>query len=145
MVERLQPGCLHGRVTKSVRVSDFILTETAFNAHSKLSRHAHENSYFCLVLQGIYTERYGKREVVCRPTSLTFQASGQVHEALVHASDTRVFVMEISSRWIERLRADSLTLKSSSEFYGGSLPRLCARLNREFHKTDNAANLAIEG
>ena len=144
MIERLQPGCLHGRVTRSLRVSDFILTETAFNAHSKLPRHAHENSYFCFVLQGVYTERCGKHEVVCRPSTLTFHASGQPHEDLVHGAEARVFVLELSSRWIERLRADSVTLESTSEFYG-TLPRLCARLNREFHENDNAANLAIEG
>ena len=36
MVERLQPGRLHGHVTRSLRVSDFILTETAFRAHARL-------------------------------------------------------------------------------------------------------------
>jgi AraC family transcriptional regulator len=36
-------------------------------------------------------------------------------------------------------------LESAFEFYGGTPTRLCARLNREFHKTDSAAKLAIEG
>jgi AraC family transcriptional regulator len=36
-------------------------------------------------------------------------------------------------------------LGSAFESYGGALTRLCARLNREFHKTDTAAKLAIEG
>ena len=58
VMERLRPGCLYGRVTKSLGVADFILTETAFDPHSRLPRHAHENSYFCFVLQGAYTERY---------------------------------------------------------------------------------------
>jgi len=53
-------------------------------------------------------------------------------------------VLEISPRWIERLRADSLTL-GKPDFYGGALRGICARLNREFHKTDSAASLAIEG
>ena len=145
VIERLRPGCLHGRVTKSLRVADFTLTESAFDPYSRLPRHAHENSYFCFVLHGAYTERYGNREVVCRPSALTFRASRQTHEALVHGADTRVFVLEISAQWIERLRADSLTLESKLEFYGGALTRLCARLNREFHKTDTAAKLAIEG
>jgi AraC family transcriptional regulator len=145
VIQRLRPGALHGQVTKSLRVADFILTEAAFDPHSRLPRHAHENSYFCFGLQGVYTERYGKREVVCRPSALTFRSSAQTHEALVHGADTRVFVLEISSQWIDRLRADSLTLESAFEFYGGSLTRLCARLNREFHKTDSAAKLAIEG
>ncbi|MDQ5845739.1 MAG: AraC family transcriptional regulator [Acidobacteriota bacterium] len=145
VIERLRPGSLHGRVTKSLGVADFILTESTFDPHSRLPRHAHENSYFCFVLQGAYTERYGNREVVCRPSALTFRSSSQTHEALVHGADTRVFVLEISAAWIERLRGDSLTLESAFEFYGGALTRLCARLNREFHKTDSAAKLAIEG
>lgn len=145
VIERLRPGTLQGRVTKSLGVADFILTEAAFAPHSRLPRHAHENSYFCFALEGAYTERYGKREVVCRPCALTFRSSAQTHEAVVHDADTRVFVLEISPLWIERLRADSLTLESAFEFYGGTLTRLCARLNREFHKTDSAAKLAIEG
>jgi AraC family transcriptional regulator len=144
-MERLRPGSFHGCITKSLRVADFILTESEFDPHSRLPRHAHENSYFCFGLQGVYTERYGSREVVCRPSALTFRASGQTHEAIVHDADTRVFMLEISSRWIEELRANSLTLRIKSDFCGGALPRLCARLYREFNKTDAAAKLAIEG
>jgi AraC family transcriptional regulator len=145
VIERLRPGSFHGCITKSLRVADFILTESAFDPHSRLPRHAHENSYFCFGLQGVYTERYGSREVVCRPSALTFRASSQTHEAIVHGADTRVFMLEISSRWIEKLRADSLALRITSEFCGGALPQLCARLYREFNKTDTAAKLAIEG
>ena len=145
VIERLRPGSFHGCITKSLRVADFILTESAFDPHSRLPRHAHENSYFCFGLQGVYTERCGSREVVCQPSALTFRASGQTHEAIIHGADTRVFMFEISSRWIEKLRADSLTLRITSEFCGGALPQLCARLSREFNKTDTAAKLAIEG
>ena len=144
-MERLRPNSFHGRITKSLRVADFILTESEFDPHSRLPRHAHENSYFCFGLQGVYTERCGSREVVCRPSALTFRASGQTHEAVVHGVRTRVLMLEISSRLIEKLRADSLTLRITSEFCGGALPQLCARLNREFNKTDSAAKLAIEG
>jgi AraC family transcriptional regulator len=145
VIERLRPGSFHGCITKSLRVADFILTESEFDPHSRLPRHAHENSYFCFGLQGVYSERYGSREVVCRPSALTFRASGQTHEAIVHGADTRVFMLEISTRWIEKLRADSLALRITSEFCGGALPQLCARLYREFNKTDTAARLAIEG
>jgi AraC family transcriptional regulator len=68
-----------------------------------------------------------------------------MHEARLHDTNVRVFMLEISPRWIERLREDSLTLGSSSEFFGGALPYLGTRLNREFHQTDRAAHLAIEG
>src|SRR5712691_6829441 len=145
VIKRLRPGSFHGCITKSLRVADFILTESEFDPHSRLPRHAHENSYFCFALQGVYTERCGSREVVCKPSALTFRASGQTHEAIVHGLHTRVLMVEISSRLIEKLRADSLTLRITSDFCGGALPQLCARLNREFHKSDTAAKLAIEG
>ncbi len=145
MVEKLRPGSLHGRVTKSLRVSDFILTEAAYEARSRLPPHSHERSYFCFVLQGVYTERYARRETLCKPSTVTFRASEETHEALLHDVDSRVFVVEISPRWIDMLRADSLSLKSAYDFCGGAASRLCARLNREFHKSDTAAKLAIEG
>ena len=145
VIERLRPGSFHGCITKSLRVADFILTESAFDPHSRLPRHAHENSYFCFGLQGVYTERCGSREVVCKPSALTFRASGQTHEAIVHGVHTRVLMVEISSRLIEKLRADSLTLRITSEFCGGALSQLCAKLYREFNKTDTAAKFTIEG
>ena len=112
---------------------------------SRLARHAHENSYFCFVLEGAYTERYANREVVCQPSTLTFRPSGQTHEDLVHGAGARVFVVEVSRRSIEKLRTDSLTLNRNFEFSGGSLSRLGVRLNCELHRTDSAAKLAIEG
>ena len=145
MVEKLRPGFLQGRVTKRLSVSDFVLTEATYNARSRLARHAHERSYFCFVLHGTYTERYGRREILCKPSSVTFRASDETHEAFLHDADSRIFVIEISPRWIETLRADSLSLKSDNDFCGGATPRLCASLNREFHRNDSAAKLAIEG
>ena len=145
MIQKLRPGSLYGHVSKSLRVADLILTEAAFDANSRLPRHAHENSYFCFVLQGVYTERYGNREVMCQPSTLAFRQSGQTHEDLVHGADTRVLVLEISSTWIEKLRAESLILANSTEVKGSSMSQLAARLVREFHKTDSAAKLAIEG
>ena len=93
MVEKLQPGSLHGRVTKSLRVSDFILTEASYDARSRLPPHAHERSYFCFVLQGVYTERYGRRETLCKPSTVTFRAPDETHEAVLHDVDGRVFVV----------------------------------------------------
>jgi AraC family transcriptional regulator len=144
-MEKLPPGCLHGRAIKRLDVSGLILTETEHSARSRLPRHAHENSYFCFVLRGHYTEYCGSKEIACKPSMLAFRASGVIHEDVLHDAVCRVFVLEIPPRWLERLRENSLTLKTTQEFHGGRLPQLFARLNREFHKTDSAAELAIEG
>jgi len=144
-MEKLSSSSLHGRVIKSLEVSGFILTETAHCPRTRLPQHAHGNAYFCSVLQGIYTEYYGTKEIICKPSTLTFRGSGVAHEDVLHEADCRVFVLEIPQHWMERLRENSLILKNTLDFFGGTLPLLCSRLNREFHKTDSAAGLAIEG
>lgn len=145
MVERMGPGCLHGTVVKRRAVANLILTETAHTAWSRLPRHAHENSYFCFVLQGIYTERYTRRELICKRATLTFLPAGEMHEDRLHSQDGRVFVLEIPPMWIDKLRENSLKLNETLLFRGGFLPNLFSRLNREIYKTDAASSLIIEG
>lgn len=145
MVRKLEAGCLHGKLLKSLQINDFILSETWHPAKSKLPRHSHSNPYFCFVLQGVYTEFYGKKELVCNPSTLTFRAAGEEHEDRFHSQDGRVFVLEISSKWIDKLRENSLKLDSTIKFQNGALSHLITKLNREFHHIDNASNLAIEG
>lgn len=145
MIERLRPGHLHGQVIKSLNVSGFILTEAEHEAGSRLPRHAHDNSYFCFVLRGSYNEKYGRHEIACRPSTLVFRGSWEEHEAHVLNAHTSVFVLEIAPRWIDRLREESLTITSTSQLSSAALTRLSISLNREFHKTDAAAPLAIEG
>src|SRR5438876_3748866 len=142
MLEKRPAGCLYGSVLRKLEVADFILTETA-NVPSHLPRHAHENSYFCHLLQGKYTEHYGRHNVLCKPSSLTYRSSGQAHEDWLH-EEVRVFVLEIPKKWEERLKQDSLSLERATSYRGTYLPLLSSRLNREFHKMDTASSLAIE-
>lgn len=147
MLEKLPPGCLHsyGQILKRLEVAGFILTESAYAAKSILPKHSHEYSYFCFVLQGVYTEFYGSREIACKPSTLTFRPSGGIHEDQFHNQDGRVFVIEISPAWLEKLRQNSLQLSDKIDYRNGFLKQLAARLNREFHQKDNASLLAIEG
>jgi AraC family transcriptional regulator len=144
-MEKVQSTCLHGRLIRRLNVSGLILSETEHSARSRLPRHAHENSYFCFVLHGDYTEYCSSKEIACKPSMLAFRASGVTHEDVLHDAVCRVFVLEIPPHWLERLRDNSMALNTTQEFYGGRLPQLFTRLYREFHKTDSAAELAIEG
>lgn len=145
MIKKLAAGCLHGEILKSLQVGEFILSETSHPAKSKLLKHFHSNPYFCFVLQGVYTEVYGKKEITCTPSTLTFRGAGEEHEDRFHDKDGRVFVVEIPWKWIEKLRENSLKLDSSVKFKNDSLSYLITKLNREFHYMDNASALAIEG
>jgi AraC family transcriptional regulator len=145
MFEKLLPGCSHGKTLKSLEVAEFIITENIHPAGGEISEHAHENAHFCFVLQGSYSEFDGRRELLCKPSTLTFRPPGEVHRDYFYDRDVRVFIIEIPPKWIEKLRDQSIRLGRAEEFKGGPLPQLVARLNREFHQTDAAASLIIEG
>ena len=121
------------------------MTEVAYRAQSRLSEHSHENAHFCFVLEGTYTESHNRQELECKPFTLTFRPPGEIHEDKFHDRDVRVFTIEIPPRWMERLRQDSIYLGRSINFKDGFIPKLSERIFREFHRTDTAAGLIIEG
>lgn len=145
MFEKLLPGCSHGKTLKSLEIAEFIITENVHRAGSKISEHAHENAHFCFVLQGSYSEFDDRRELICKPSTLTFRPPGEVHRDYFHDRDVRVFIIEIPPKWIDKLREHSIQLCRAAEFQDGPLPQLTTRLNREFHQTDTASALIIEG
>jgi AraC family transcriptional regulator len=145
MFKKLLPGCSHGKTLKSLEVAGFIITENIHPAGGQIAEHAHENAHFCFVLQGSYSEFDGRRELTCKPSTLTFRPPGEVHRDSFHGRDVRVFIIEIPLTWLDKLRGHSIRLDRAEEFQGGPLPRLTARLNREFHQADAASALIIEG
>ena len=145
MLKKLAPGCSNGKVLKSLDNAGFVMTEIAYSANSRLSKHSHENAIFCFVLNGGYTEFDNNQELECKPSTLTFRPRGEIHEDKFHKLDVRVFTIEIPPVWIEKLRQDSGHLDRSNNFHGDSIARLPERIYREFRRMDTAANIIMEG
>jgi len=145
MAEKLLPGRSHGKTIKSLEIAEFIITENIHRANTRLSEHSHENAHFCFVLQGSYSEFHNKQELICKPSTLTFRPSGELHKDYFYDRDVRVFIIEIPAKWIEKLHDNSLQLSHAANFEGGLLPQLVTRLNREFNQMDTASSLIIEG
>src|SRR5437763_6062174 len=145
MFEKLSPGCSLGKTLKSLEVAGFIITENIHLAYSKLPEHAHENATFCFVLEGSYSEFHHKQKLICKPSTLTFSSSGEVHKDHFYDRDVRVLIIEIPPKWIEKLRDDSIQLCRAEKFQGGLLPQLTIRLHREFRQMDLGSSLIIEG
>jgi len=141
-IRKLAAGCLYGQILRRREVANCILTETNVSGH--LPPHAHENAYFCHVLHGTYTESYRQRNVVCEPSTVSFRPAGEVHEDWVH-DNVRVFVLEINEICRERLSDLSFHIENAKEYRLSLLTELSVKLNREFHRTDTASSLALEG
>ncbi len=138
-------GQLYGDVLRSRVVADFTLTETVYPPNLELPRHSHEGAYFCLVMQGAYTESYGKQTRLCRPTALIFHPPAEVHSDRFHRTGGRCLNIQMGPGWLRRVAEPSLNLDRAFHVQAGELSHLAVRLSREFRSADEASTLAIEG
>ena len=142
---KLPSGRLYGNILRSCTVSEFTLVETAYAPSIELPKHSHACAYLCLVLQGTYSEAYGRRIRVCKPSTLIFHPPDEVHSDHFHNADVHCFNVQLSPYWLNRVREYSTVMDNQTEFYGGVLINLAMKLYNEFRLMDETAPLAIEG
>lgn len=141
----LSSGYFYGNVLERVLATDLTLTETSYAPALKLPAHNHESAYFCFVLEGGFSETYGKHSSrSCRKSTLVFHPAGETHSDRFY-TDTRCFNIQMNSQWFERALGHSRIINSPADFYDERLSNLATRLYREFREFDDFSALAIEG
>lgn len=140
----LPQKCLYGDVVLNALIAGLTLTETSYTSNLTLPKHSHEHAYFCLVLEGNFSEHYGKRLRACRPSTLIYHPSGETHSDRFYTG-ARCFNIHMNAQWVERLQEYSCFLDSPADFQGGSLAHIGKRLYNEFRNLDNFSSLVIEG
>ena len=133
------------RVSTRREVSGIVLEEVFDSPRSKLPQHSHDAAYFCIALSGNCIERFGSRTRECKPLSWGFFPAGESHSFEIDATESRSFGVDIGSRWLDRARDCSIDLIHSERSQGGTTAQTLMRLFNEFHHTDDASPLAIEG
>jgi AraC family transcriptional regulator len=142
---KLSGGQYLGQVAKQREVAGLLLTETSYEPGARLPRHCHANAYLSLTRQGGYTETFGRRTRTCAPKSLIYHPVGELHAQEFHDEPARSFNIELNPGWLRRVQEYAGTLASGQEFQGGTATALALKLYQEFHLTDDAAPLVIEG
>src|ERR1041385_5448818 len=145
MAMRFTPGAFPGAVLTSREAGGFRFTETTYTSGQELPTHAHERACFCLVLEGGFEERYGRRSRDGHPHLLIYRPSGEVHTDRFHSMGGRCLNIEIEDSQMEYARRHALTLDDSTDFAGCPTVSLALRLYQEFRLLDSAACLAMEG
>lgn len=135
----------HGRFLSSRLVKGLALAEAVYTPGLELPKHSHRHGGFCLILQGGYTESYGRTLLECGPSSVKFQPAGEEHSDVYGSEGVRCFIVELQSEWLARVGAGALVGDSPLVRKGGSLAWLMARLRAEFHAADDESPLLIEG
>lgn len=145
MNAKLSPGCYLGTVTQSLAMGGLLLIERKYTLNARIPTHAHENAYFCLALQGQYTENYGNRTRSCPPMTLAYHPAEEVHSEHYQSTDGRAFNVELNAAWMRRVEAWAPQLRDPADVPMGLPVVLAARLYREFRLQDGVSPLAIEG
>lgn len=134
----------YGKTRKRLELTDFFLTETTYPSQTILPKHSHSAAYFCFVLQGDFEERFENGRRFCRPSSVIFHPSGEVHSDRFGKNEGRCFNFQLGDNWLRRIRDYSIVLDSPLEFQGGPLAQLFGRTYHEFRYFDNISPLIIE-
>jgi AraC family transcriptional regulator len=134
----------HGEFINSRVVRGLPLAEAVYAPNLVLPKHSHPHACFCLILQGEYTESYGRTLLECKPLSVKFQPAGEVHSDLYGRDRVYSFIVELKSEWLTRTDAYGFVDDGPMVFRGNSMAWLMMRLRKEFHSADEEAPLAIE-
>jgi AraC family transcriptional regulator len=141
---KFSSGCFYGNVSKTISTAKFKLVETVYSQTLKLPAHSHESNYFCFVIQGNFTEVFGKHSRLCRPSTLVFHPAGEKHSDYFHAA-SRCFNLEINAQWSENLKQQEAILNEPADFCGGVPSQIGAKIYKEFCSQDDLSSLIIEG
>lgn len=145
MPTQLLPGHLYGKTLKSHKVASFELSDRVYPPRYKTPKHSHKQALFCFVMQGHYTETYGKHTRECAPSTLLFHPAEERHAEHFHDAGGRSFIIEIAPDWLSRLREHWALVEAPAEFRGGVPELVARRLYREFAALDVVSPLVIEG
>jgi len=145
METRLPPGSSFGKVIRRLAAAGFTLSETTYAPGLQVPRHAHEYAFFYTVLEGGYTETFGRTTLTPKPFALVLHPAGEVHSHHCREGGGRCFNIDLEPRWIERVREYSPIPERATDLEGGLLSWLAIRLYRELQEDDPVSPLSIEG
>jgi AraC family transcriptional regulator len=136
----LRAGEFYGHILRSRTISGFNVVESAYNAQPSIPLHSHELANLCVVLNGRYTERFGRVRADRSALEVIFHPPGVVHTE-DHYESGRHLLIEIEPNRLEGVETSSEPLFVRNEF----TVRLAVTLHREFQSSDQFSALAIEG
>jgi AraC family transcriptional regulator len=143
--QTLRAGHFYGQVLHEHVEDGIILSEFKHDRARKLPVHSHELAFFNLLLDGRYSETFGRRTATLEPLTIIFHPSGITHHDEIGHSGIRIFSVELQDQWLDRLRECGVAPQSSIGLPGSELSRLAVRLYREYRERDCFSGLAIEG
>jgi AraC family transcriptional regulator len=141
----LNRGCYLGQVLSRRATPGIVLTLTRHPRSDWLPVHSHHNAYFCWVLSGQFSERFGQEQRLCQPRMLLFHPPQEMHSERIETHASSSLNVEIESSWWNQVLPQQPLPRDPGELKQPGLKLLLRRLQVEFLQTDSASPLAVEG
>ena len=141
---RLAHGHYFGEPLRRGTAGALTLIETHYAAGLVATKHVHERSCFCIVVDGGFSETYGHAQRTCRSGSIIFRPAGEEH-ANHFALGAHCLNIELSEPSMARLDEYAPAPRTSLDLTQTPVGELAARLYREFQIEDDLTPLALEG
>ena len=142
----MSAGSFFGTIQGKREQCGAIFTDLRHTAPRTLPMHSHELAFFALLLDGLYAERYGRRQSQYGPFTLMFRPAGIPHQDEIGPRGVRLYEIEIRAAWQKRLADCSAALDTPrDDIGGGPLLWLAMKLFREVQSPSAVDDLAVEG
>ena len=142
----MQPGKVRrSNPVVSREFAGLLLTESHYPGGLRQPRHTHEPASFSLVLEGGYSETVGPATFDGRPATVVFRPPAESHSVAFAGSPVRIFRLDVSAPWLERLGVAAARTHAPAAAAGGARAWLALRLYHELCTADEFSPLAVEG
>jgi AraC family transcriptional regulator len=135
----------YGELVNRYEDSTLILSESLYLPETIIRQHSHRHAYFCILLRGAYTEKFGSRSRECKQSTVVFHPPDESHSTHFLHEGGHLFRFELKPELFKRICNCSSLLAEPAKFEGGIPAQLAAKLYREFRQTDEVSVLVIEG
>ena len=144
MSKEFRAGEYYGAVANSRKLSSSVLSEVCQQRGVDIPTHSHELAFFSLLLDGSYSETYGRKSFSYRPMTIWWHRPGVLHKDEVGTGGAHFFNIEIKLQYLQGLQQ---IMKLPEDFYVQSSPLIwsACRLYREFKNWQIGSELIAEG
>jgi AraC family transcriptional regulator len=144
-IERLREGEFYGTIVRRAVVSGATISIVRHNHANDLPVHAHDQPYFCLLVEGQYSETYADRTISYQPFSIALHPAKFSHSDCIASVGASFFTIELADEWHERVKHYVDLNNVAVDLAGGDVSWAALRLLREFLEADEPNQLLVEG
>ncbi|MEZ5429004.1 MAG: AraC family transcriptional regulator [Pyrinomonadaceae bacterium] len=142
--KNLKAGEFYGKVSQKRELSFSTISELIHRSEVDLPAHSHELSYFTLLLDGSYSETYGRKSFTYRPMTVWWHRSGIRHKDAIGQKGGRFFTVELRHKCLSLLNQYAETPEDFHE-KSTQIVWLACRLYHEFKNWQTCSELIAEG